>query len=239
MVRQPLRPAPRGQQCRYPAVRCAVGGSRLEQSTPDLQLGAGDDVAENPGRNRRPRGHPSGLAEYGRCMMETAVAVAAEPLACLSIVIPARDEEGCIRSTVEHLHLELSLHNVPHEIVVVDDGSQDSTWQILTGLCEHIPELHPVQNTGAHGFGRAIIRGLDSMQGDCVVIMMADKSDDCRDVVTYWQTLNQGYDCVFGRRFIRRGGRIDYPRFKMIMNRIVNTMVRIAFNIKLNDTTNA
>jgi len=45
----------------------------------------------------------------------------------LSIVIPARDEEGCIASTVEHLHVELRLNNVPHEIVVVDDGSTDRT----------------------------------------------------------------------------------------------------------------
>jgi dolichol-phosphate mannosyltransferase len=43
-------------------------------------------------------------------------------LELLSVVIPARDEEGCIASTVEHLHLELHLHDVPHEIIVVDDG---------------------------------------------------------------------------------------------------------------------
>jgi cellulose synthase/poly-beta-1,6-N-acetylglucosamine synthase-like glycosyltransferase len=96
----------------------------------------------------------------------------ADPLSLLSIVIPARDEEGCIRSTVEHLHLELNLHQVPHEIVVVDDGSSDATWQILNELRERIPELHPVQNTGLHGFGRAIIHGLDNMRGDAVVIMM-------------------------------------------------------------------
>ena len=42
-------------------------------------------------------------------------------LELLSVVIPARDEEACIASTVGHLHLELRLHNVPHEIVVVDD----------------------------------------------------------------------------------------------------------------------
>jgi len=166
--------------------------------------------------------------------METAVAVttelaATEPLSCLSVVIPARDEEGCIRSTVEHLHLELSIHNVPHEIVVVDDGSQDSTWQILTDLCERIPELHPVQNKGANGFGRAIISGLDAMHGDAVVLMMADESDDCRDVVTYWQTLNQGYDCVFGSRFIKGGGTIDYPRFKLIMNRLSTRLCELPF----------
>jgi dolichol-phosphate mannosyltransferase len=49
----------------------------------------------------------------------------------LSVIIPARDEEGCIASTVEHLHLELKLRGVPHEIIVVDDGSTDRTWQIL------------------------------------------------------------------------------------------------------------
>jgi hypothetical protein len=51
------------------------------------------------------------------------------PLRLLSVVIPAHNEQGCICSTVEHLHLELRLHNVPHEIVAVDDGSTDSTWQ--------------------------------------------------------------------------------------------------------------
>jgi cellulose synthase/poly-beta-1,6-N-acetylglucosamine synthase-like glycosyltransferase len=53
------------------------------------------------------------------------------PLRLLSVIIPARDEEGCIASTVEHLHLELDLRGVPHEIIVVDDGSTDRTWPIL------------------------------------------------------------------------------------------------------------
>lgn len=62
----------------------------------------------------------------------------ARPLSLLSVVIPARDEEGCIASTIEHLQLELSLRSVPHEIVVVDDGSTDSTWQILQILMKVI-----------------------------------------------------------------------------------------------------
>jgi dolichol-phosphate mannosyltransferase len=162
-----------------------------------------------------------------------------KPLQLLSIVIPARDEEGCICSTVEHLHLELRLQQVPHEIVVVDDGSSDRTWELLQTLAQHIHELKPVQNLGLHGFGRAIICGLDQMTGDAVVIMMADESDDCRDVVRYWQELNAGHDCVFGSRFIKGGGTIDYPYVKLVLNRLANAFLQLLFGITLNDTTNA
>jgi dolichol-phosphate mannosyltransferase len=157
----------------------------------------------------------------------------------LSVVIPARDEEGCIASTLEHLHLELRLHGVPHEILVVDDGSSDRTWEILRHLQTRISEVRPIQNNGPHGFGRAISRGLNGIAGDAVVIMMADESDDCRDVVRYWQTLNEGWECVFGSRFLPGGGTIDYPWFKLVLNRIVNFLIRILFGISLNDTTNA
>jgi dolichol-phosphate mannosyltransferase len=161
------------------------------------------------------------------------------PLKLLSVVIPARDEEGCIAATVEHLHLELALHQIPHEIVVVDDGSSDRTWSILREICDRMPQLKPVQNSGEHGFGRAIVYGLRQTAGDAVVIMMADESDDCRDVVKYWKVLNEGWDCVFGSRFIKGGGVIDYPWLKLQVNRLANTFLRVLFGIPLNDTTNA
>ena len=161
------------------------------------------------------------------------------PLKLLSVVIPARDEAGCIGSTVEHLHLELRLQNIPHEIIVVDDGSKDATWRILTELQQRNSCLQPVQNPGPHGFGRAIIYGLDHMKGDAAVIIMADESDDCRDVVRYWNHLNEGFDCVFGSRFMKGGGVIDYPRLKLGVNRMANFFVKTLFRIKLNDTTNA
>jgi dolichol-phosphate mannosyltransferase len=160
-------------------------------------------------------------------------------LSLLSVVIPARNEEGCIASTVEHLHLELRLQGIPHEIVVADDGSTDRTWSILDDVREHIPNVVPIRNPGPPGYGRAVIRGLDHVKGDAVVIMMADESDDCRDVVRYWRTLNEGWDCVFGSRFIRGGGTVDYPRLKLIINRLANLFIRLLFNIRLNDTTNA
>jgi dolichol-phosphate mannosyltransferase len=161
------------------------------------------------------------------------------PLTLLSVVIPARDEEGCICSTVEHLHLELRLQGVPHEIVVVDDGSKDSTWELLTRLQSQMPELSPVRNPGPHGFGRAIAYGFAHMTGDAVVVMMADESDDCRDVVRYWKLLNEGWDAVFGSRFMKGGGVIDYPVVKLWVNRAANLFIRVLFRIRLNDTTNA
>jgi dolichol-phosphate mannosyltransferase len=157
----------------------------------------------------------------------------------LSVVIPARNEAGCIAATVEHLHLELRLQQVPHEIVVVDDGSTDTTWMVLEEIHARIPECKPIQNPGEHGFGRAITFGFNHASGDAVVVMMADESDDCRDVVRYWQILDQGWDAVFGSRFVRGGGVIDYPRHKLLLNRVANLFLRVLFRVKLNDFTNA
>ena len=157
----------------------------------------------------------------------------------LSVVIPAQNEEERIGFTVRHLHLELQLNQIPHEIVVVDDGSGDRTWEVLQTLGNEIPELNPVQNKGKNGFGRAVMCGLNQMRGAAVVIMMADESDDVRDVVRYWQKLKEGYDCVFGSRFMKGGGVIDYPKIKLVLNRMANLFIKIIFGVRLNDTTNA
>jgi dolichol-phosphate mannosyltransferase len=163
----------------------------------------------------------------------------APPLTLLSVIIPARDEHGCIGGTVEKLHASLCAASVPHEIVVVDDGSSDGTWDILTELAARLPALQPRQNTGRHGIGRAIVCGLDAMRGDAAVIFMADESDAPADVVRYWQRLNEGWDCVMGSRFIKGGAVVDYPKFKRFLNRTANLFIRVLFHIKLNDTTNA
>jgi dolichol-phosphate mannosyltransferase len=160
-------------------------------------------------------------------------------LKLLTVVIPARDEEGCIASTVQHLHLELRLNDIAHEIIVVDDGSTDRTSAVVTALGESIPEIRLVKNGPPHGFGRAIICGLEQMRGDGVVIMMADESDDCRDVVRYWNALDEGWDAVFGSRFVKGGGVIGYPWLKLRLNRMANLFIRLMFGLSFNDTTNA
>jgi dolichol-phosphate mannosyltransferase len=162
-----------------------------------------------------------------------------EPLRTLSVIIPALNEEGCIASTVEHLYVELRLRGIQHEIVVVDDASTDGTWKVLTDVSARVPTLRPLQNTAKNGFGRAIIFGFDHMRGDAAIVMMADESDDCRDVVAYWRLLNEGWDAVFGSRFVRGGGVIDYPWHKLVINRTANLFLKLLFRTGLNDTTNA
>ena len=161
------------------------------------------------------------------------------PLELYSVVIPARDEEESLPETLRDIHATFTRAGVPHEIVVVDDGSSDRTWKVLQDLKHEIPTLAPTQNTGLHGFGRAVVWGLDHSRGDAVVIMMADASDSPTDAVRYWELLNRGNDCAFGSRFVEGGQVIDYPRMKLFVNRIANALVRFGFNIPLNDTTNA
>ena len=161
------------------------------------------------------------------------------PLKLYSVVIPARDEQDSLPSTVTNIYQAFQREGVPHEIVVVDDGSRDRTWAVLNELKQSVPTLMPVQNTGQHGFGRAVVYGLNHMKGDACVIMMADASDSPDDAVAYWRLLEQGWDCAFGSRFVKGGRVVDYPRFKLFVNRLANFLVRIGFNIPLNDTTNA
>jgi dolichol-phosphate mannosyltransferase len=162
------------------------------------------------------------------------------PLQLFSVVIPARDEEESLPSTIQHIVEVFNASGIPHEIVVVDDGSQDRTWPVLQELKQKFPTLAPTQNrSDAHGFGRAVVWGIDHSRGDAVVIMMADASDSPHDAIKYWNLLNAGHDCAFGSRFVPGGEVVDYPRIKLLVNRIANALVRFGFNIPLNDTTNA
>ena len=157
----------------------------------------------------------------------------------LSVVIPARDEQDALPHTVRQLHGVLREAGIDHEIVVVNDGSRDNTAAVLQDLVAEIPQLRPVNNPGPHGFGRAVTLGFDHVQGDAVVVLMADDSDDSQDVVRYWRLLCEGWECVFGSRFIAGGSVTDYPFVKLVLNRCINTFIRLIFGVRLNDTTNA
>lgn len=157
----------------------------------------------------------------------------------LSVVIPAYNEEESIGETLRTLHATLVREQIDHEIVVTNDNSKDGTLARLTALAAEIPTLTYYTNPGPNGFGYAVRYGLERYQGDCVAVMMADLSDDPADLVRFYHKLLEGYDCVFGSRWVKGGRVVDYPAHKKTLNRVANTIVRLAFRLRYNDCTNA
>ncbi|MEI6426839.1 MAG: glycosyltransferase [Pseudanabaena sp. ELA607] len=156
-----------------------------------------------------------------------------------SIVIPAYNEEGCIIETVKSVSYMLDQEKIPYEVLVINDNSRDNTEELLQRLTSENDRIRYLNNYYPNGFGFAVRCGLENFQGDAVAIVMADGSDAPDDIVKYYYKLKEGYDCVFGSRFIDGGKVIDYPKHKLLVNRLANLFIQILFGLRFNDITNA
>jgi dolichol-phosphate mannosyltransferase len=157
----------------------------------------------------------------------------------LSVVIPAHNEVGSITSTIRDATEVLEREQIDHEILVVDDASSDGTAGAVERVATDNPRVRCLRSHYSRGFGFAVRAGLDSFEGDAVAIMMADGSDDPEDLAHYYHVLEDGYDCAFGSRFVHGAVVKDYPRLKLIVNRLANWVIRFLFRHGYNDTTNA
>lgn len=157
----------------------------------------------------------------------------------LSVVIPALNEEACIEPTLAAVLCRMRSEAIPFELVVVDDGSTDSTWAGIQRMAAQNPEIRAFRNEGRHGFGCAVQAGIRAARGNALAVMMADGSDRPEDLAAYYRKLQEGYDCVFGSRFIKGGKVIDYPIHKLLLNRMANYFIAALFGYRFNDTTNA
>ena len=156
-----------------------------------------------------------------------------------SVVIPARNEEGNIGLTLDKIRERLKKEGITYEIVVVNDGSSDSTVKEVEVRCASDPSVRLVHNRGSHGFGYAVRCGLAAFQAEAVAIVMADGSDDPDDLVKYYYILRDRAECAFGSRFLP-GSRVEhYPRVKLVINRLANIFIRLLFGLQYNDVTNA
>ena len=180
-----------------------------------------------------------GLRDLGKSHKSTQFITAKTAIKLFSVVIPAYNEEGSIAKTVEYLSQTLEEANIPYELLIVNDNSRDRTEEILQNICTHNNRVRYINNYYPNGFGFAVRCGVENFAGDAVAIVMADSSDSPDDLVKYYNKLQEGYECVFGSRFVKGGKIIDYPVHKLTINRLANLFIKVLFSLKYNDTTNA
>jgi polyisoprenyl-phosphate glycosyltransferase len=122
----------------------------------------------------------------------------------LSVVVPAYNE----RETLAELHRRLSVVLRPlgdHEIVIVDDGSTDGTWDVLLDLAADDPSVRLVRLSRNFGHQAALSAGLDAARGEAIVLIDADLQDPPEVLPSLVAKWREGYDVVYGVRSSRAG----------------------------------
>lgn len=156
-----------------------------------------------------------------------------------SIILPAYNEAENIAPVAAELADTLRAEGIPFELLVVNDNSTDDTGAVAEALHTDHPEIRVVHNLPPGGLGRAVRFGLQHVEGEVIAIVMSDRSDNPVDVVRCYRKIEEGYDCVFGSRFLRESNVTHYPKFKLLCNRIVNYAIKVMFFTRHNDMTNA
>ena len=157
----------------------------------------------------------------------------------INIIIPLKNENEQVNVTVKSLNDELKDLDKKFTITLIDDHSDDDTWVLMGKLKEENNNIEIFKNEYEPGFGNALRFGIKKNNCDAAVFFMGDCSDDPKDIKNYINYLDQGFDCVFGSRFIKGSIVKDYPFLKLILNRLANSFIRLLFFIKYNDVTNA
>jgi len=152
--------------------------------------------------------------------------------------MPAYNEAGDIRATVEALCSRLDVDGWRYELIIVDDASTDETPDIVAELSREYPAVQSIRNDGPNGYGNAIKVGLDRFTGTDIVIVTSDGSDAPDDVATYFREIEKGVECVFGSRFDGRAKVQNYPAVKRVVNRVANTLVGWLCKSRYRDFTN-
>jgi len=157
----------------------------------------------------------------------------------LSVVIPARNEASNLARLIPSLVETLRGGSVRYEVIILDDHSTDETPSILKGLADRFEEIRVIQRGGMRGFGWTLREGFEEARGEVVIPFMGDASDHPSDLLKLYHKVKEGYDVVYGSRFMEGGKVSGYPPLKLIANRLGNTLVRWVFKIPEKDITNA
>lgn len=160
----------------------------------------------------------------------------------VDLVVPAYNESGNLERMVDEVTSVLRDRTDGWSfgiLLVVSDGSTDGTQEIAIELEERYPEVSRLVRTENFGFGNAIKDGLAHAGGDVLIPFMADLSDDPADIPQMVAKIEEGYDVVYGSRFMNGGSVDGYPPLKLLYNRSFNNFIRFLFGIGEKDITNA
>ncbi|MCX8175211.1 MAG: glycosyltransferase family 2 protein [Candidatus Micrarchaeota archaeon] len=156
----------------------------------------------------------------------------------ITIILPTKNEAGCISKTLERLAQELSPSGLDYEVLVVDDESTDGTQEAVEKFAQKDSRVRLIRHPAPHGFGYSVRDALQAAKGRLAVIMMADLSDDPAFIPPMWEKHKEGYDVVVGSRFMKGSRLRSYPILKLISNRLFNIAVMVAFLTPISDTSN-
>jgi len=156
----------------------------------------------------------------------------------LSIVIPAYNEEKKIAKTIFEVDDYLTKQPFDYEIIVVNDGSNDRTGEIVKNLQSNISNLEIIDNEKNKGKGYAVRRGLLKAKGSYRLFTDADNSTPIVEIKKLFPYLNLSYDVIIGSRDIDGAKIINcQPRHRRILGKAFSLLVKITIGLfDINDT---
>lgn len=149
----------------------------------------------------------------------------------ISVVVPLFNEEESLESLFEWIQRVMLENNFSYEVLFVDDGSKDQSWDIITKLSEKNPEVRGIKFRRNYGKSAALNVGFHETVGDVVITMDADLQDSPDEIPDlYDMIMNKGFDLVSGWKKKRYD-----PISKTIPTKLFNWATRKASGIYLHD----
>jgi glycosyltransferase involved in cell wall biosynthesis len=155
----------------------------------------------------------------------------------LSIVIPAYNESARIEATLERVMTCVEQQGWDAEVLVVDDGSQDGTQEIISLWMLRYPRLHLIQNQGNRGKGYSVRNGLLQASGDVVMFTDADLSAPMEEAERLLAAIAEGADVAIGSRWMDKTRQtIHQPMYRRFFGRCFNWVTRMVMGLPFKDT---
>jgi polyisoprenyl-phosphate glycosyltransferase len=153
----------------------------------------------------------------------------------LSVVVPVYNEEGNIAELHRRLSAVLMGLGLDHEIVLVDDGSRDRSWEMIGELAAADPHVKGVRFARNFGHQMAFTAGLDYTQGDAVVIMDADLQDPPELIGEMVAKYREGYEVVYAVRTARQGESVFKKLTAAAFYRLLRRMTSVDIPVDTGD----